>query len=144
MSPEALYQIGVRSGILDEKHRKALGYSGLWLFGFLILKQNRAGKINDGRALSYREISKGSGINAQSLRRIFPRVVLKNGYFEAKRTRDGYKITGINKQKKFLEQEKLAPQKVEARQGSNGAKRESSYEITRRLVERVSSRLRPA
>lgn len=105
MSPEALYQIGVRSGILDEKHRKALGYSGLWLFGFLILKQNREGKVNYGRPLTYREISKGSGIPKKSLERIFPRVVLKNDYFEAERTRDGYKITGVKKQKKFLDQD---------------------------------------
>ncbi len=143
MSPEAFYQIGVRSGILDEKHRKAMGYSGLWLFGFLILKQNRQGMVNYGRPLTYREISRGSGIPWRSVARIFPRVVLKQDYFEAERTRDGYKITSVKKQKKFLDQEKLASQKVDARQGSNGAKRERSYEITRRLVERVSSRLRP-
>ena len=117
MSPEALYQIGVRSGILDEKHRKALGYSGLWLFGFLILKQNRQGMVNYGRPLTYREISKGSGIPAKSLERIFPRVVLKQDYFEAVRTRDGYKITGVKKQKKFLDPDsrrtqRAAPQPV--------------------------------
>ena len=130
MSPEVLYQIGVRSGILDEKHRKALGYSGLWLFGFLILKQNREGKINYGRPLTYREISKGSGINAESLRRIFPRVVLKQDYFDAVRTRDGYKITGVKKQKKFLDQDSMREKKGIA-DGQPGQERTSPNRVSK-------------
>ena len=88
----------VSSGLIDPKHKKAMG-PALWVFEWCIDRQtDEEGNVMYGRSLKISRISDAVGIALQTGRRYVSRLV-KSGYLSVNRTGRGVTIRVLNQKK---------------------------------------------
>jgi hypothetical protein len=91
---------GVRSGILDGKHVRAMGEAH-WLFEWCVDHQPRGagGWVKGGQVITYREIARPLGRHRRTIIRWMARLE-SEGYIEVRRDMFGIRIR-VLKQKKW-------------------------------------------
>lgn len=95
------FNIGIRSGILDQKHMDVLGKSPLWLYLWLIDRQGkRTDKVSGGKPIVATDfIEDFPEVDERTYRR-WLKLLVENGYISTTRTPHGY-VIAIEKSKKW-------------------------------------------
>ena len=107
------YNIGLKNGIIDPKHRKNIGVA-LWEFIWCINRQTKEivnagekwGKVFGGRPINAEEIAADLGLHPQTVRNNLKRLE-KHNYIKIIRNQHGLKIYVANPKKWFAEAETI-------------------------------------
>ncbi len=89
MKPKEIFWSGLKGGLFEQKHRKAMG-EAVWLFGWLCMRQSQIngsgeGLPHYGNPLTFAEIAEDTGFPASTLRK-WAAVLTRTGYIHTRRT----------------------------------------------------------
>lgn len=107
MKPKEIFWSGLKGGLFEEKHRKAMG-EAIWFFGWLVTRQSQVQEKPDGtldglphygKPMTDEEISADTGFPARSIQ-YWRKVLIMNGYLRTVRVGNLGLIYFISKAKK--------------------------------------------
>jgi DNA-binding transcriptional ArsR family regulator len=102
MMPKELFWSGLKGGIFEQKHFRAIG-NALWLFGWLCMRQSQIngsgeGLPHYGNPLTFKEISDDTGFSRRTIEK-WTAVLTRTGYIHTKRIGNSGLIFFIHKAK---------------------------------------------
>lgn len=102
MKPKEIFWSGLKGGLFDEKHRKAMG-EAIWLFGWLCMRQSQVntdgeGLPHYGNPLTFAEIATDTGFPASVIRKWTARLT-RTGYIHTRKVGNVGLIFFIHKAK---------------------------------------------
>lgn len=127
MKPKEIFWSGLKGGLFEEKHRKAMG-EAIWLFGWLVTRQSQVQEKPDGtldglphygNPMTDDQISADTGFPARSIQ-YWRHVLTMSGYIRTVRVGNSGLIYFINKAKKKARNPKPSTQYFPAELLPNG------------------------
>jgi hypothetical protein len=102
MKPKECFWSGLKGGIFEQKHFRAMG-NALWLFGWLCMRQSQINESGDGlphygNPLTFKEISDDTGFSRRTIEK-WAAVLSRTGYIHTKRIGNSGAIFFIHKAK---------------------------------------------
>ncbi|HXL21950.1 MAG TPA: hypothetical protein VOA78_05760 [Candidatus Dormibacteraeota bacterium] len=143
MKPKEIFWSGLKGGLFEAKHRKAMG-EAVWLFGWLCMRQSQINESGEGlphygNPLTFAEIADDTGFPISTLRKWSDRLG-RTGYIHTQRVGNLGLIFFIHKAKSKAKNPKPHTRYFPAELQPNGDYRRMSAKMTDKVT---ASQVRP-
>ncbi len=138
MKPKEIFWSGLKGGLFEAKHRKAMG-EAIWLFGWLCMRQSQVNESGEGlphygNPLTFSEIAEDTGFPASTLRKWADKLTLA-GYIHTTRVGNIGLIFFIHKAKSKAKNPKPSTHYFPAELQGDGSYKRMSAQVRDKVTD---------